>query len=62
MRFFFFSVYIEHNIRDERETDGKIGSPAKYKYTIYKKGFNTRNAHMVHIVNLIRLKMVYLTY
>ena len=22
-------------------------------------GFNTRNAHMVHIVNLIRFKMVY---
>ena len=24
-----------------------------------RRGFSTRNAHMVHIVNLSRLKMVY---
>ena len=26
---------------------------------VHWRGFNTRNAHMVHIVNLIRFKMVY---
>ena len=28
-------------------------------YLLFKLLFSTRNAHMVHIVNLIRLKMVY---
>ena len=56
-----FAVEIKADSSDKNSNQSIILSSGR-KLCLAKDhwwGFSTRNAHMVHVVNLIRLKMVY---